>query len=76
MVQEGRMTIFEVDGYPSQATPRPRLDGMLPPGNALVSIAVKSLDALAVDWLTPPAAARRGFPYDGRRAASPARAYW
>ncbi len=69
MVQEGRMTIFEVDGYPSQATPRPRLDGMLPPGNALVSIAVKSLDALAVDWLTPPAP-RAGFPYDGRRAAT------
>ena len=69
MVQEGRMTIFEVDGYPEQATARSHHDGMLPPGNALVSIAVKDLDALDVEWLTPPAPCA-GFPYEGRRAAT------
>ncbi|MDE2620157.1 MAG: VOC family protein [Sphingomonadales bacterium] len=68
MVQQGRMTLFEVDGYPAQATTRPRHAGMLPPGNAMVSIAVRDLDALAVDWLAPPVA-RSEFPYDGRRAA-------
>ncbi|MBP6554718.1 MAG: VOC family protein [Novosphingobium sp.] len=69
MVQEGRMTIFEVDGYPTQATARPRHERMLPPGNALVSIAVTNLDALDVEWLTPPAA-HGGFLYHGRHAAT------
>ena len=42
---------------------------MLPPGNALISIAVKNLDALDVDWITPPAA-YPGYPYENRRMAT------
>ena len=56
MVQNDRLPIVEVDDYPSQATRRPRHDGLLPPGNGLVSLAVKDLDAIAVDWISPPAA--------------------
>lgn len=69
MVQEGRTTIFEVDGYPPQATTRPTHAGMLPPGNALVSIAVRDLDALDIDWITPPGA-YPGYPYENRRMAT------
>lgn len=69
MVQQGRMTIFEVDDYPTIATNRARHDGMLPPGNAVVSLAVDNLDALKLDWITPPTK-YEGFPYEGRRAAT------
>lgn len=69
MVQSGRMTIFEVDGYPAQAAPRARHAGMLPPGNALVSLAVDSLDLPGVEWIGQPRALA-GFPYGGRRAAT------
>ncbi|WOE75389.1 VOC family protein [Alterisphingorhabdus coralli] len=69
MVLKGRMTILEVDDYPPQATARPRHDGMLPPGNALVTLAVDSLDYLNLDWITPPAA-YDAMPCNGRRAAT------
>jgi catechol 2,3-dioxygenase-like lactoylglutathione lyase family enzyme len=69
MVQAGRMPIVEVDDYPPQAAPRARHPGMLPPGNALVTLAVRDLDACKVDWIAPPL--RRDGPlYDGRRAAT------
>lgn len=69
MVQAGRMPILEVDDYPPETRERPRHDGMLPPGNALVTLAVRDLDAVAVDWITPPIA-RAEAPYAGRRAAT------
>ena len=69
MVQAGRMSIVEVDQYPLQAAPRARHAGMLPPGNALVTLAVRDLDAAAVDWITPPAQ-RDGPLYEGRRAGA------
>ncbi len=69
MVQNGRMTILEVDQYPAEACVRPRHDGMLPPGNALITLAVDNIDSLGIDWLSPPSALP-GHPYDGRRAAS------
>ena len=68
MVQNQRLPIVEVDGYPKQARTRPRHDGMLPPGNALVSLGVNNLDALDLDWITPPIE-RLEPPYSGRRAA-------
>lgn len=68
MVQRGRMTILEVDSYPAAATLRPREPGCLPPGNALVTLAVDNLDALALDWLAPPALID-GPVYAGRRSA-------
>lgn len=69
MVSHGRMPIVEVDDYPAAATPRARHEGMLPPGNALVTLAVRDLDACRADWITPPAV-REGALYEGRRAAT------
>ncbi len=69
MVQNDRLPIVEVDDYPAEATARLRHDDMLPPGNALVTLAVESLDALDLDWIASPVA-RSGAFYDGRRAAT------
>jgi catechol 2,3-dioxygenase-like lactoylglutathione lyase family enzyme len=69
MVQNGRMTILEVDDYPPQTTERPRDPGRLPPGNALVTLAVDKLDRAGLDWITPPAV-REGAIYAGRRSAT------
>lgn len=69
MVQAGRLPIVEVDAYPASATPRPRLTGMLPPGNALVTLAVDRLDGLDMAWISPPVE-RDGPLYGGRRTAS------
>jgi catechol 2,3-dioxygenase-like lactoylglutathione lyase family enzyme len=67
MVQAGRLPIVEVDDYPPQAAARPRHAGMLPPGNALVTLAMRDLDACDVAWISPPV--RRDGPlYEGRRA--------
>lgn len=69
MVRAGRMPIVEVDDYPQAATPRARYAGMLPPGNALVTLAVRDLDACTAEWIAPPAT-RVGALYEGRRAAT------
>lgn len=69
MVQGERMPIVEVDDYPRAATPRARHNGMLPPGNALVSLAMADLDVCEVEWITPPAN-RDGALYEGRRAGT------
>lgn len=69
MIQAGRMPIIEVDDYPPQARQRPHHAGMLPPGNALVTLAVRDLDACQVEWIVPPC--RRAGPlYDGRRSGT------
>ncbi len=69
MAQVGRMPILEVDDYPPAATTRPTQSGHLPPGNALVTLAVKSLDSIGLPFLAPPV--RRGGPfYCGRRSAT------
>ncbi len=69
MVSHGRMPIVEVDDYPATATPRARDEGHLPPGNALVTLAVRSLDDCSARWLAPPTP-REGALYEGRRAAT------
>ena len=69
MVTHQRMPIVEVDDYPLAASARPRHAGMLPAGNALVNLAVRNLDALSAQWITPPAV-RSGALYEGRRAAT------
>lgn len=69
MVRSGRMPVIEVDDYPAAATVRPRHAGMLPPGNAVVTLAVRDLGSCQVDWLANPAA-RYGPVYEGRRAAT------
>ena len=69
MVQKGRMTILEVDDYPPQATERRRHSGMLPPGNALVTLAVEHLDQLEVEWIAPPTVCD-SQPYGGKMAGT------
>ena len=69
MVQAGRTPIAEVDAYPAKATPRAHPPGMLPPGNALVTLAVNSLDRPGLDWIMPPVV-RDGALYGGRRAGT------
>ena len=70
MVQKGRLPIVEVDDYPSAATARPRHEGWLPPGNALVTLAVDSLDAIDARTFLHPPAHRPGPLYGGRRAGT------
>ncbi|GAB4481087.1 MAG: hypothetical protein OHK0018_12510 [Erythrobacter tepidarius] len=69
MIKHARMPIIEVDDYPAAATPRARHADMLPPGNALVTLAVRDLDACTAEWITPPAK-REGALYESRRAAT------
>jgi hypothetical protein len=69
MVQKGRLPIIEVDGYPPAATIRPGTPARLPAGNALITLAVESLDALSLDWIMPPLY-QEGALYNGRRAAT------
>ena len=69
MVSHGRMPIVEVDDYPQAATPRARHKDMLPPGNALVTLAVESLENCTANWITPPTV-RKGALYEGRRSAT------
>jgi hypothetical protein len=46
---------IEIDGYPPSAGARPRADGQLPPGVAMTSFNVNSLDGLKVNFIQPPA---------------------
>lgn len=69
MVAKGRMPIVEVDDYPPQTIARPRHPGMLPPGNALVTLAMRDLDAVDAAWITPPVC-HNGPLYEGRRAGT------
>lgn len=69
MVQKGRLPICEVDGYPASATVRPRHDGLLSPGNSMVTLAVDSLDRASVDLISRPER-REGPLYGGRRTAT------
>jgi len=67
MMQNGRMPIVEVDGYPDAATARTVDPGRLPAANAMVTLAVDALPD--VDWITPPVV-RAGSMYAGRRVAT------
>lgn len=69
MAQNGRMPILEIDDYPPQATARQSETGKLPPGNALVTLAVTRLDQISARFIIPPAA-RAGPIYQGRRSAT------
>jgi catechol 2,3-dioxygenase-like lactoylglutathione lyase family enzyme len=69
MIQKGRMPIVEIDDYPAIATQRPRLAECLPPGNALVSLAVSDLDDLDVTCIAPPAIRHEAI-YGGCRVAT------
>jgi catechol 2,3-dioxygenase-like lactoylglutathione lyase family enzyme len=69
MMQKGRLPIVEIDDYPAQAKPRATVNGGLPPGNALVTLAVDSLDDLDLAFITPPVVRTEAL-YGGRRCAT------
>jgi len=48
--------ILELDGYGDHTGPRPSNEGQLPPGIAMTSVEVESLDALSLDFITDPVA--------------------
>ncbi|MEO0574917.1 MAG: hypothetical protein AAF004_05590 [Pseudomonadota bacterium] len=52
---------IELDGYPVTIVERPRHAGALPPGVAMVTIGVQSLDALGAQWRGEPASISGGF---------------
>ena len=61
--------LIEFDGYSESARPRSVVNGELPPGIALASMTVRSLDALKLEFISPPRK-QRGLAYGGRRAAT------
>jgi catechol 2,3-dioxygenase-like lactoylglutathione lyase family enzyme len=69
MAQVGRLPIIEIDDYPPQAARRFCEPGMLPPGNAMVTLGVDTLEGRGLDFITPPVR-RDGPAYGGRRTAS------
>ncbi len=69
MAQKGRMPIVEIDDYPAAAKARVGGAGGLPPGNAMVTLAVDRLDGRGLDFITPPIV-RDGPVYAGRRSAT------
>ena len=68
MAQKGRMPIVEIDDYPTAATVRAGGAGMLPPGNAMVTLAVDTLDGCELDFIAPPTV-HGGPVYGARRSA-------
>lgn len=60
-----RGNAIEFDQYPEGAAPRPSAPGHLPPGNAMVTFNVDSLDAVKVDYDTEPI-----MEYAGHRSAT------
>jgi catechol 2,3-dioxygenase-like lactoylglutathione lyase family enzyme len=64
-----RGNMLELDGYVGGKGARPRPPGQLPPGNAMASFAVASLDTIKVPFIAPPAKLP-GAAYNGRRSAT------
>jgi catechol 2,3-dioxygenase-like lactoylglutathione lyase family enzyme len=60
--------LIELDQYPPMARIRPQRQGELPPGIAMVSFGVKSLDDVKLPFVAPPRRLEQA-PYSGRRAA-------
>mgnify|MGYP006333237685 FL=1 len=61
--------LLELDGYPASTGARQHAEGTLPPGIALVSFEVRDLDAIELEFISPP---RRqpGQAYAGKRVAT------
>lgn len=68
MTKVGTLPGSEIDQYPDGAIERPTAPGELPPGNAMVSFIVGSLDGIGARFLTPPVT-QQGPLYEGRRVA-------
>jgi catechol 2,3-dioxygenase-like lactoylglutathione lyase family enzyme len=69
MVQKDRLPIIEVDDYPPAATVRHKAEDCLPPGCAMVTLAVDNLDAVQVDLIASPIVRHEAI-YGGRRTAA------
>ncbi|MEP5938206.1 MAG: hypothetical protein ABJ239_07765 [Erythrobacter sp.] len=69
MIQQDRMPIVEIDTYPAAATHRSHRAGTLPPGNAMVTLAVRDFAELDVEWIAEPQPIE-GPLYDGRRTGT------
>lgn len=69
VMQKGRMPVVEIDDYPSETVVRPGPSDGLPPGNALVTLAVDDLDVLPIGGITPPCR-HDGQIYEGRRSVT------
>jgi catechol 2,3-dioxygenase-like lactoylglutathione lyase family enzyme len=68
MTKVDRLPVAEIDLYPTGTIVRPRPEGGLPPGNAVLSFNIDDLDRVTASWLSPPT--RRDGPlYQGRRVA-------
>jgi catechol 2,3-dioxygenase-like lactoylglutathione lyase family enzyme len=61
--------LLEFDGFSPNATARVRKDGELPPGVAMATFSVRSLEALQLPFVSAPVTPE-GPPYGGRRAAT------
>mgnify|MGYP002624735286 CR=1 FL=1 len=66
---ELRRSILELDEFPDTVKPRPRPEGALPGGLAMIGFEVEDLDALPVPMRAPPRPVATP-PYDGRRVAA------
>ena len=69
MAQKHRLPIVEIDDYPTAATARGAAEGSLPPGNALVTLAVDTFNGRTLDFIAAPTV-RHGPFYAGRRTAT------
>lgn len=67
LAQHGNL--IEIDGYSENAGERPRKPGYLPPGIAMTTMSVRSLDAVRARFLTEPTVLD-GLLYGGRRSAT------
>lgn len=67
LAQHGNL--IEIDGYSENAGERPRKPGHLPPGVAMTTMSVRSLDAVRARFLTEPTVLD-GLLYGGRRSAT------
>jgi len=60
---------LEVDQLPAGATKRPQHPGHLPPGVAMTTLSIPSLERIRAPFLTPPTV-HDGEIYAGRRSAT------
>ncbi len=67
-LKRGDELFLQVDQMPPAAVPRPSRAGRLPPGIAMTTLSVPSLDAVADACIEPPARHDEML-YDGRRSA-------
>ncbi len=68
-VGHGRDVFLEVDQMPPAATSRPRHEGLLPPGIAITTLSMLSLDDVSAKFIKPPAR-HRSVLYQGGPSAT------